>query len=613
MEIVSKNQFKWSSSSSNDKIVKAVSQFDKWLSEDPNKGLIKINSLLNIKNQRSLKCGDKEFINIENAITDQEKLAIYESIKNVTYVAKKQASALTKPIEPLTGLQIWERKVPIETVGLYVPGGSAPLVSSLIMQAVPAKIAGCNNIVICTPPLASGKVHPAILWTAKQLGISEIFKIGGAQAILALANGYFSIPKVQKIFGPGNAYVAAAKSLVSNKIAIDMHAGPSEVMIVTNSLRNTSLAAADILSQLEHGEDSKGCVLSNSEQVLQEIQNNIINKSKSMPRSSVLTKSLRNVQLVKTKSKKEIIKIINQSAPEHLVLLDDDFPTYVNEVCNAGSVFCGPLSPVAFGDYASGSNHVLPTDGWAKSSSPLSVDAFMKKICFQSANVKGFNSLAQSVIALSNLEGLEAHKRSVEERLNTFDVAFENNFIIRETKETSVYCSVNVQGTGLYEIDTGIKFLDHMLEQLARNSSFDIYLKCKGDIEIDTHHTIEDVSIVLGEAINKNLGNRDGIIRYADISLVMDECKASATIDLCSRTNLKLKLPKMLPYVGDFPSEMLFHFIDSFVKNAQFTCHIKLEGQNSHHIIEATFKVLGQALKQAVNHSALPSSTKGIL
>ena len=613
MEVITKNQFKWTSSSSNKNIIKTVSQFDKWLSEDPKKGLIKINSLLNIKNQRSLKCGDKEFINIEKAITDQEKLAIYESIKNVTYVAKKQASALTKPIEPLTGLQIWERKVPIETVGLYVPGGSAPLVSSLIMQAVPAKIAGCNNIVICTPPLASGKVHPAVLWTAKQLGISEIFKIGGAQAILAMANGYFSIPKVQKIFGPGNAYVAAAKSLVSNKIAIDMHAGPSEVMVVTNSLRNTSLAAADILSQLEHGEDSKGCVLSNSEQVLQEIQNNIISKSKSMPRSSVLTKSLRNVQLVKTKSKKEIIEIINQSAPEHLVLLDDDFPTYVNEVSNAGSVFCGPLSPVAFGDYASGSNHVLPTDGWAKSSSPLSVEAFMKKICFQSANVKGFNSLAQYVIALSNLEGLEAHKRSVEERLNTFNVACENNFIIRETKETSVYCSVNVQGTGLYEIDTGIKFLDHMLEQLARNSSFDIYLKCKGDVEIDTHHTIEDVSIVLGEAINKNLGNRDGIIRYADISLVMDECKASATIDLCSRTNLKLKLPKMLPYVGDFPSEMLFHFIDSFVKNAQFTCHIKLEGQNTHHIIEATFKVLGQALKHAVIHSALPSSTKGIL
>lgn len=613
MEVITKNQFKWTSSSSNKNIIKTVSQFDKWLSEDPKKGLIKINSLLNIKNQRSLKCGDKEFINIEKAITDQEKLAIYESIKNVTYVAKKQASALTKPIEPLTGLQIWERKVPIETVGLYVPGGSAPLVSSLIMQAVPAKIAGCNNIVICTPPLASGKVHPAVLWTAKQLGISEIFKIGGAQAILAMANGYFSIPKVQKIFGPGNGYVAAAKSLVSNKIAIDMHAGPSEVMVVTNSLRNTSLAAADILSQLEHGEDSKGCVLSNSEQVLQEIQNNIISKSKSMPRSSVLTKSLRNVQLVKTKSKKEIIEIINQSAPEHLVLLDDDFPTYVNEVSNAGSVFCGPLSPVAFGDYASGSNHVLPTDGWAKSSSPLSVEAFMKKICFQSANVKGFNSLAQYVIALSNLEGLEAHKRSVEERLNTFNVACENNFIIRETKETSVYCSVNVQGTGLYEIDTGIKFLDHMLEQLARNSSFDIYLKCKGDVEIDTHHTIEDVSIVLGEAINKNLGNRDGIIRYADISLVMDECKASATIDLCSRTNLKLKLPKMLPYVGDFPSEMLFHFIDSFVKNAQFTCHIKLEGQNTHHIIEATFKVLGQALKHAVIHSALPSSTKGIL
>lgn len=613
MEVISKNQFKWTSSSSNKKIVSTVSRFDKWLSEDPKKGLKRINSLLNIKNQRSLKCEAKEFINIEQAITDQEKLAIYESIKNITYVAKKQSSGLTKPIEPLTGLQIWERKIPIETVGLYVPGGTAPLVSSLIMQAVPAKIAGCNNIVICTPPLASGKVHPAILWTAKQLGISEIYKIGGAQAILAMANGYFNIPKVQKIFGPGNAYVAAAKSLVSNKIAIDMQAGPSEVMVVTNSLRNTSLAAVDILSQLEHGEDSKGCVVSNSKQVLLEIQSSILNKSKSLPRSSILTKTLKNVQLVKTKSKKEIIEIINQSAPEHLVLLDDDYPTYVNEVSSAGSVFCGPLSPVAFGDYASGSNHVLPTDGWAKSTSGLSVDAFMKKISFQTANANGFSSLAESVIALSSLEGLEAHKRSVEERLTSLNVTASNDFIIRETKETSIYCSVNVQGTGLYEIDTGIKFLDHMLEQLARNSSFDIYLKCKGDVNIDTHHTIEDVSIVLGEAINKNLGNRDGITRYADISLVMDECKANATIDLCSRTNLKLTLPKMLPYVGDFPSEMLFHFIDSFVKNAQFTCHLKIAGENTHHIIETTFKALGQALKQAVGYSALPSSTKGIL
>jgi len=613
MEITTLKNFDWKKSRDKKNVLKTVALFNKWLKEDDKRGLKRINEKLKIKNLRSLKCTPQDFKDIQNALSDKQKIAIYEAIKNITYVSKNNFSALVKPVEPLSGIQIWERKVPIESVGLYVPGGSAPLVSSLIMQAVPALIAGCNHIVICTPPLANGKVHPAILWTAKQLGIKEIFKIGGAQAILAMANGYLGIPKVNKIFGPGNAYVAAAKSYVAHTTAIDMQAGPSEVMVVTNKIKNVDLAASDILSQLEHGEDSKACAISSSKQVLEKIRDLINEKAKSLPRSAVVKKSIPNIALIKAKSKKEILEIINTYAPEHLVLLDEDYVTYINDINNAGSVFCGPQSPVAFGDYASGSNHVLPTDGWAKSMSGLNVDAFMKKISYQSANSNGFNALAYSVITLSNLEGLEAHKRSVEDRIGTENISSDNGFVIRETKETSIYCTINANGSGLYEIDTGINFLDHMLEQLARNASFDIYLKCKGDVAIDTHHTIEDVAIVLGQALNKSLGNRDGISRYADVSLVMDECKANAAIDLCSRTNLILKLPKMLPYVGDFPTEMLSHFVDTFVKNAQFTCHIKLTGSNTHHIIETTFKVLGQALKQSTIPSTISTSTKGIL
>ena len=612
--IESKKNICWRKYNLNTEVSSIVKDFDEILKNDSFRGLKKINKRLNLKNLVNLKVSNKEFKESSNYLNDKEKFALYEAIKNISFVSKSQLNSLSKTISPINGLSIWDKFVPISKVGLYVPGGTAPLVSSFLMQVIPALTANCSEITICTPPLKNGKVHPAILWLANQLNISNIYKIGGAQAILSMANGYLGIPKVDKIFGPGNSYVAEAKKYVSNKVSIDLYAGPSEVMVVTNNKENVSIAAIDALSQLEHGTDSCAFVLSKSKTILNNIKKEMENLSKKLTRNDLIDEAIKNIIMVKCKSDNDIVDKINDCAPEHLVLLDDDFPMYIDSIINAGSVFCGNMSPVAFGDYASGTNHVLPTSGWAKTNSGLSVNDFMKKLSFQKTDNTAFNYLSDKVIKLSEIENLDAHGLSVEMRKQNSTTSSRSSFLRRQTKETSIYASVDLDGEGLYEIQTGINFLDHMLEQFAKNSNINLFLRSKGDLEIDLHHTIEDTAIILGQVISDSLADRENINRYSSQTIIMDESVAKIDIDLCSRSNLNLNIPKLNDFVGDFPTEMLNHFLDTFIKNLKFTCHINIDGSNSHHLIEVLFKCLGKAFKDSIEiNSEVVTSTKGIL
>ncbi|MEK9780591.1 MAG: histidinol dehydrogenase [Gammaproteobacteria bacterium] len=372
--------------------LKIVNKFNSLLKNKSFDGLSEINKSLSLTDYKTLKVNKNEINNSGNKLTDKDKQNILEAIKNITFVSKDQLAKSSNSINPITGLSVWNKVVPIDTVGLYIPGGTAPLISSLIMQLVPAKVAGCKKIVICTPPQDNGKINPAILWIAKQFNVFDIYKIGGAQAILSLSNGYLNIPKVNKIFGPGNKYVSAAKSFVSDQTSIDLIAGPSEVMVVVNDETNIEVAAYDLLSQLEHGIDSDAVVISKSIKIFEGIKN-IINKEINDNPNRILEESIKNIRMVISKTVDQTVSIINNYAPEHLVLLDKNFTSYIDKIENAGSVFCGRLAPVAFGDYASGTNHVLPTNGWAKSVSGLSVNDFIKKISFQNATDSAFNYL----------------------------------------------------------------------------------------------------------------------------------------------------------------------------------------------------------------------------
>ena len=504
-------------------------------------------------------------------------------------------------------------------IGLYIPGGTAPLFSSLLMQAIPAIIAGCKNIIICTPPNKDGNIDPTILWVASLLNIKKVFKVGGSQAIFAMAYGTKSIPKCLKIFGPGNQYVTEAKIMVNKDVSIDMPAGPSEVYVVSDDISKIDIIASDLLSQLEHSIDAKAVLISKNNTLIKNISDEINLQSKLLTRQDILKQSLNNIYLVNAKNDQLIIDFINNNAPEHLLLLDDDFSKIIPHINNAGSVFCGKYSPESFGDYASGSNHTLPTAGSAKTYSGLSVKDFGKIITFQTATSEGFINLAQTVKTLADAETLDAHTKAVSVRekyaLQDISQLSRTSFIKRTTNETDIFINLNIDGSGNYNIDTGLKYFDHMLEQFAKHGSFDLTINCIGDLEIDEHHTIEDVAIALGDAFKAALGERNKIERYSSSeSLVMDETISKVSIDMSSRNLLKMKTSKLREYVGDFPTEMFEHFFISFVNTLSFTCHIETKGSNSHHIVEATFKSFTRALSAALQkNNAYVASTKGIL
>lgn len=615
----SRKKIQWlSADSSNDAALKKVIRYKNLILNKGTKAFAEINSELKLKSPKSYKVKQSEILKSESLVSDHLKQSILNSAANIKLVCENDKKGLSStPIETTKGIQVWKEFRSIDSVGIYVPGGSAPLISSLLMQLIPAQVAGCKNIIVCTPPNKSGEISPEILWIAKVYGVKEIYKVGGAQAILAMAYGTTIVPKVNKIFGPGNVYVNAAKKLCSSDVAIDLPAGPSEVMIVSNDIEKASIAAADALSQLEHDPDSRAFIISSNLKILQKIKTSVNEQMQQLSRQSVLKQSIENLLLIKAKSFKDTLVLINDCAPEHLILLDEDYSKYLVEVNNAGSIFCGALSPESFGDYSSGTNHVLPTNGQAKVHSGLGVKDFGKQISVQTASSEGFENLKNTVITMAQAESLDAHEQAVKIRQsNANQKASSRSYTeIRKTNETSIYLNLNIDGTGNYNINTGLKYLDHLLEQFSKHGSFDLYLTCLGDLEIDEHHTIEDIAIALGIAINTSLGDRVGISRYASSeTLVMDEVKSSISIDLSSRRFLKFKCSQLRDYVGDFPTEMFEHFFVSLINSAAMTCHIDTTGKNSHHLLEATFKTFARCLKKAVViESTRSSSTKGLL
>jgi histidinol dehydrogenase len=601
-----------------DNVTETVLRFKKLVLNQGTSAFDQINKELNSKSPKSFKVKKSEISKSASLVSNKLKQSILNSAANIKTICENDKKGfIGTPVETTKGIKIWKEFRPIDSVGIYVPGGSAPLISSLLMQLIPATVAGCKNIIICTPPNKNGLVAPEILWIAKLYGVKNIYKVGGAQAIFAMAYGTTIIPKVNKIFGPGNSYVNEAKKLCSNDVAIDLPAGPSEVMIVTNDLDKISIAAADALSQLEHDPNSKAFIISNNLTLLKKIKGEISKQMSNLARQNVLSQSIKNVLLIKAKSFKDSISLINECAPEHLILLDDDYSKYLIQINNAGSIFCGALSPESFGDYSSGSNHVLPTNGQAKVHSGLSVNDFGKHISVQTASAEGFNNLKDTVIEMARAETLDGHQQAVKirEDIASKKAVSRSYSEIRKTNETNIYINLNLDGSGNYNIQTGLNYLDHLLEQFSKHGSIDLNLSCLGDLEIDEHHTIEDIAIALGTAINNALGDRIGIARYASSEiLVMDEVKSIVSIDLSSRRYLNFKCSKLRDYVGDFPTEMFEHFFISLINSIAMTCHIETTGKNSHHLLEATFKTFARCLRSAVViESTSSSSTKGIL
>ena len=602
------------------KDINTINKFKSLVINNGDDGLREISKMLKEKSLNSFKVTKSEFKKADQLLNDDIKNAILIAYANIKKYHEKQLEGLSiKNIETTKGVKLWSEFKPIDVVGLYIPGGTAPLFSSFLMQAIPAIIAGCNNIVVCTPPNKSGNIDPAILWVASLLNIKNIYKVGGSQAIFAMAYGTKSIPKCLKIFGPGNQYVTEAKILVSKDVSIDMPAGPSEVYIVSNDENKLDIIASDLLSQLEHSKDAKAVLISQNKYVIKNISKEINLQNNSLNRQEILQSSINNIYLVDASNDQQVIDFININAPEHLILLDNDFSKIAPYINNAGSVFCGNYSPESFGDYASGSNHTLPTSGAAKTYSGLSVKDFGKIITFQTATAEGFINLAPTVKILAEAENLDAHAKAVDIREKyAIQDAYQKprtSFIKRTTNETSIFINLNIDGTGNYNVDTGLKYFDHMLEQFAKHGSFDITINSIGDLEIDEHHTIEDVAIALGDAFKQALGERKNIERYSsNESLVMDETISNVSIDMSSRNLFKMKTSKLREYVGDFPTEMFEHFFISLINSIAMTCHIDTTGKNSHHLLEATFKTFARCLKSAVViESTSSSSTKGIL
>ncbi len=364
---------------------------------------------------------ETEIAEAEKEVPIELKAAIMLAQKNIhTFHSSQRFEG--KKVQTVPGVTCWQKAVAIEKVGLYIPGGTAPLFSTVLMLATPAQIAGCKEIVLCTPPDKEGKVHPAILYAAKLAGVNKIFKAGGVQAIAAMAYGTESVPKVYKIFGPGNQYVTAAKQLVSLRdVAIDMPAGPSEVEVLADETANPIFVAADLLSQAEHGVDSQAILITTSVELQQAVKVEVERQLALLPRKEIAEKSLANSKLIVVDSMTEAIELTNAYAPEHLIIETEDYLSVAERIVNAGSVFLGSLTPESAGDYASGTNHTLPTNGYAKAYSGVSLDSFIRKITFQEIKPEGLNIIGPAIELMAANEQLDAHKNAVSVRLGQLE------------------------------------------------------------------------------------------------------------------------------------------------------------------------------------------------
>ncbi|HEU5166990.1 MAG TPA: histidinol dehydrogenase [Chitinophagaceae bacterium] len=366
---------------------------------------------------KKLTVSEKEIKAAANLLSQQLKDAIQQAKSNIEKFHNSQSEEI-KVIETMPGINCWRRSVSIEKVGIYIPGGSAPLFSTVLMLAIPAIIAGCKEIILCTPPSKDGSINPAILYTANLCGVRKIFKVGGVQAIAAMAYGTETIPKTFKIFGPGNQYVTAAKQLIQKEgVAIDMPAGPSEVLVIADETAIPEYVAADLLSQAEHGADSQVILLTTSGTIVEKVQQCIKKQLKELFRKEIAEKALANSKIVLLNSIDDAIDLSNLYAPEHLILSCENSEELTAKIISAGSVFIGNYSPESVGDYASGTNHTLPTNGYAAMYSGISVDSFVKKITFQQLTEEGLENISKTVMEMASAEGLDAHKNAVAIRL----------------------------------------------------------------------------------------------------------------------------------------------------------------------------------------------------
>lgn len=365
----------------------------------------------------SLAVTEAEMTEAEALVSDELKAAITLAHHNIKAFHESQ-KFVSQKIEPQPGVVCWQKSVAIQRVGLYIPGGTAPLFSTVLMLATPAKIAGCEEIVLCTPPNREGKVHPAILVAARIAGVSKIFKAGGVQAIGAMAYGTESIPKTYKIFGPGNQYVMATKQQVSlHDVAIDMPAGPSEVCVIADKTANAAFIAADLLSQAEHGIDSQVFLITTSEEVIDKVMVEVDKQLNELPRKEIAAKALDNSKMVLVKDISEAIDLSNTYAPEHLIIQTDNYNEVAERIVNAGSVFLGKYACESAGDYASGTNHTLPTHGYATAYSGVNLDSYCRKITFQHLSAEGVSNIGPAVEAMAAAESLDAHKNAMTIRL----------------------------------------------------------------------------------------------------------------------------------------------------------------------------------------------------
>jgi len=559
-------------------------------------------------------------------IPDDLQEAIVVASRNIRafHAAQKEP---VRVVETTPGVRCWRKSVPIERVGLYIPGGTAPLFSSVLMLALPALVAGCSEVVLCTPPGKDGAVDPAILAAAREAGIDTVFRVGGAQAIAAMAYGSESIPRVDKIFGPGNQWVDMAKRLVAaDGVAIDLPAGPTEVGILIDGSAHPEFVAADILSQAEHGADSDVFVVATEDVDTDAILSSVDTRLGDMPRADIARKALAHSRLVICGDRQVAVELMDAYAPEHLIIQTHHAAALAEEVRQAGSVFIGPWTPESLGDYASGTNHTLPTNGAARAWSGVSLDSFVRKITFQEASEDGLERLGPHVEVMARAEQLEGHARAVSVRrvsrkgaeraedAHGVSGVSRTGFVRRKTNETDIVVQVDLDGSGRADVRTGLSFFDHMLDQIARHARIDLTVRCDGDLEVDEHHTIEDTALALGSALDQALGERRGINRYG-FTAPMDEALSQVAIDFSGRSWLVWNVAFTREYVGDMPTEMFAHFFKSLSDTARMNLNIQAGGDNEHHIIESVFKGFARALGMAIRPTGtddLPS-TKGSL
>tara|TARA_B100000929_G_scaffold290797_1_gene285979 strand:- start:1446 stop:2729 length:1284 start_codon:yes stop_codon:yes gene_type:complete len=365
----------------------------------------------------NLRVSKSEVRNAEAEISEELKSAIQLAKVNIEKFHSAQRTERIM-VETTNGVNCWQEKKAIQKVGLYIPGGTAPLFSSILMLAIPAKLAGCEEIILCTPPDKNGNVNPAILYTAELCGVTQIFKIGGIQAIGAMTFGTEDVPQVYKIFGPGNQFVTVAKQLATKyQVAIDMPAGPSELLVFADDSANAAYVASDLLSQAEHGIDSQVIMVSTSEALINNVSDEIESQIKELPRMSIAEKAIENSRLILVSSKEEALELINEYGPEHFIISSENEDYFVQGIINAGSVFIGNYTPESAGDYASGTNHTLPTNGYAKQYSGVNLDSFMKTITFQKISEEGIKGIGPSIELMAEAEGLQAHKNAISLRL----------------------------------------------------------------------------------------------------------------------------------------------------------------------------------------------------